>query len=163
MAQTDPNELEKIDHLRGTVKWFDLKKGFGFLVLENQHDAFLHISLLNEMGYYDIREGAIVECDVFYTDKGAQISKICEIIEGEGERIQKPDFQSEEVKGTVKWFKDNKGFGFVEPESGGEDIFVHRKILRKSGVPKIRSNQIVNVIVTSGDNGLEAEWISLAS
>lgn len=147
----------------GTLKWFDLKKGFGFLVLENNKDAFLHISLLNQMGYYDIQEGAVLDCDVFYTDKGAQVSKINAILEGEGTKIEKPEFKGREMRGTVKWFKDNKGFGFVEPEMGGEDIFVHRKVLRKSGVPKIRSNQIVNVVVVSGDNGLEAEWITLAS
>ena len=159
-----PNKNDQaIERLIGTIKWFDLKKGFGFLVLENNKDAFLHISLLNEMGYYDIQDGAQIDCDVFYTDKGAQISKINRILQGEGSRIEKPHLKGHEMQGTVKWFKDNKGFGFVAPESGGEDVFVHRKVLRKSGVPKIRTNQAVKVVVISGENGLEAEWISLAS
>jgi len=149
--------------MQGTVKWFDLKKGFGFLVLEDQKDAFLHISLLNDMGYYDIEENAVLDCDVFYTEKGVQISKINKILEGNVIKIIKPELEGPEIKGIVKWFKDNKGFGFIEPDSGGEDIFVHRKILRKSGVPKIRTNQVVRVYVTTGKNGLEAEWISLVA
>ena len=46
--------------------------------------------------------------------------------------------------GTVKWFNDQKGFGFIQPENGGEDVFVHISAVEKSGLRTLREGQKVS-------------------
>jgi CspA family cold shock protein len=63
---------------------------------------------------------------------------------------------SEEVEGTVKWFNTTKGFGFVAPDNGGKDVFVHVTAIERSGVGPLQENQRVRMKVQQGQKGLEA-------
>jgi cold shock protein len=63
---------------------------------------------------------------------------------------------SEEVEGTVKWFNTTKGFGFVAPDNGGKDVFVHVTAVERSGVGPLAENQRVRMKVQQGQKGLEA-------
>ena len=58
--------------------------------------------------------------------------------------------------GTVKWFSDEKGFGFIEQEDGGEDVFVHHSAIRGSGFRTLLEGQRVRFAVTSEFHGLRA-------
>ena len=60
------------------------------------------------------------------------------------------------AKGTVKWFNDAKGFGFIEPEEGGEDVFVHFSTVQGDGFKTLREGQKVDFEVTNGPKGLQA-------
>ncbi len=60
------------------------------------------------------------------------------------------------VKGTVKWFNNTKGFGFIEPEEGEEDIFVHYSVIIDEGFKKLTAGQIVEFEIQSGPKGLTA-------
>ncbi|HPW45836.1 MAG TPA: cold-shock protein [bacterium] len=60
------------------------------------------------------------------------------------------------AKGTVKWFNDAKGFGFIEPEEGGEDIFVHFSAVQSEGFKTLREGQKVQFEVVNGPKGLQA-------
>ncbi len=58
--------------------------------------------------------------------------------------------------GTVKWFNDAKGFGFIEPENGGEDVFAHFSAIASTGFRSLEENQRVEFDVTQGPKGLQA-------
>jgi CspA family cold shock protein len=57
------------------------------------------------------------------------------------------------AKGTVKWFDATKGFGFIEPEDGSKDAFVHITAVEKAGLSGLRDGQKVEFDLTAGKNG----------
>lgn len=60
------------------------------------------------------------------------------------------------VSGTVKWFNDDKGFGFIEREDG-KDVFVHHSAISMEGFKSLKEGQKVTMEVTEGDKGPQAE------
>jgi len=62
----------------------------------------------------------------------------------------------ERVAGTVKWFNDSKGFGFIEQE-GGSDVFVHHSAIQAEGFKSLKEGQSVTMEVVEGQKGLQAE------
>jgi len=64
--------------------------------------------------------------------------------------------------GTVKWFNSTKGFGFIEPEDGGKDAFVHITAVQQAGLTTLRDGQRVSYQLTEADNGrIAAQEIAL--
>ncbi|MED5525883.1 cold-shock protein [Gallaecimonas pentaromativorans] len=66
---------------------------------------------------------------------------------------------SNQVKGTVKWFNDEKGFGFIEQE-GGKDVFVHFSAINGNGRRSLSEGQQVTMVVTQGQKGPQAENVT---
>jgi len=64
----------------------------------------------------------------------------------------------ERVSGTVKWFNDDKGFGFIARE-GGQDVFVHHSAIQMEGFRSLKEGQKVTMIVTQGQKGPQAESV----
>ena len=62
----------------------------------------------------------------------------------------------ERVSGTVKWFNDSKGFGFIEQE-GGSDVFVHHSAIQAEGFKSLKEGQAVTMEVAESHKGLQAE------
>ena len=58
--------------------------------------------------------------------------------------------------GTVKWFNADKGYGFIAPDNGGEDVFVHVTAVQRAGLDGLNENQKVTFEVETGRNGKEA-------
>jgi cold shock protein len=58
--------------------------------------------------------------------------------------------------GTVKWFNDQKGFGFITPEAGGNDVFVHHSAIKMEGFRTLTEGQRVEFSITNGPKGLSA-------
>ncbi|ACB95161.1 cold-shock protein [Beijerinckia indica] len=160
------------------VKWFKGDKGFGFVELSNgAGDAFLHIGALQAAGYESVPPGAKLKVNVGNGMKGAQVTRVLEVdTAGAAERApQRPSFgdsprpprrapdpsSAVSVTGTVKWFDDNKGFGFVQSNDGGKDVFVHISILGSSGVQHLAEGQAVTMRVVDTPKGREALSISL--
>jgi cold shock protein len=64
--------------------------------------------------------------------------------------------------GTVKWFNDAKGFGFITPDEGGEDLFAHFSAIQSNGFKSLQENQRVSFEVTTGPKGKQASNIQAA-
>jgi len=60
------------------------------------------------------------------------------------------------ANGTVKWFNPNKGFGFIQPDNGGSDVFVHISAVERAGLAGLDDNQKVSYELESGRNGKES-------
>lgn len=155
---------------RAVVKWFNAGKGFGFVSPEDgSTDAFLHISVLNRIGRHDIGDGADVLCRIVDGGKGPQVSEILEVL-SEGTpaagappaRRPAPSGPETDVSGTVKWFKADKGFGFVVADDGLKDVFVHKSVLRRCHLLHLDPGQRVHMRVQEADKGREATWVALA-
>ncbi|AGF46796.1 CspA family beta-ribbon cold shock protein [Candidatus Kinetoplastibacterium desouzaii TCC079E] len=63
--------------------------------------------------------------------------------------------------GVVKWFNTEKGYGFISPESGGKDLFVHFSEIQGTGFKSLEENQRVSFVVTTGPKGLQATKIQI--
>ena len=162
------------------VKWFKGDKGFGFVELTNGGgDAFLHIGALQSAGYETVPPGAKLKVNVANGMKGVQVTRVLEVdTAGAAERAPaRPSFGGGDapraprrapdpstavsVSGIVKWFDDNKGFGFVQSNDGGKDVFVHISILGPSGVSHLAEGQAVTMRVVDTPKGREALSIAV--
>jgi CspA family cold shock protein len=152
--------------VEATVKWFNASKGFGFVTMsDGSPDAFLPMAILRRAGYDDVHEGAAITCEVGAGAKGPLVTNVLNIDLSTAvapslgaERGLRP---SSTMEGAVKWFEPDKGYGFVSPDGGGKDVFIHITALRRSGIDALAPGQRVRVDVVDGRKGLEADHITL--
>jgi CspA family cold shock protein len=168
-ADDGPTTGRRVD---AKVKWFNAAKGFGFVTLDDgTPDAFLPMATLRRAGFDDVREGASITCEVGAGAKGPLVVNVLNVdnssaaAAASGPRASYGDAGAgrpgETVEGAVKWFEPDKGYGFISPDGGGKDIFIHVTALRRSGVTALGPGQRVRVDVVDGRKGQEAERITL--
>jgi cold shock protein len=150
------------------VKWFNAAKGFGFVTLsDGSPDAFLPMAVLRRAGYEDVREGASISCEVGTGAKGPLVVTVLNLDNstavpaGRGGVVRAAARPAQTLEGAVKWFEADKGYGFIAPDGGGKDIFIHVTALRRSGVNQVGPGQRVRVDVVDGRKGLEADKVTL--
>lgn len=149
-----PHEEPETLVVRGAVKWFDVSKGYGFIVPDNGlSDVFVHVTHLIAAGHQVLYEGSTIECEVVQIPQGLQVCRILDV--DESTAIHPRDLPQrtrvkvvaesgwEEV--TVKWFNRIKGYGFLVGGTSPEDIFVHMETLRRFGFVELMPEQHIEV------------------
>ncbi|MEM1233281.1 MAG: cold shock domain-containing protein [Pseudomonadota bacterium] len=151
-------------NVRGVVKWFDLSKGFGFVIAEGvSQDILLHVNVVRRFGRTDVTAGDTVTISYDETPRGLQATELVEVVESAGERegaVQVSIDPSEDLKAArLKWFDKSKGYGFVNVFGDPEDVFVHVDVLRAGGLLDAQVGEAVCVVVTRGAKGASATAI----
>jgi CspA family cold shock protein len=161
--------------VRGTVKWFNPDKGFGFVELsDGSGDAFLHGSVLTQSGINAVQQGETLEVRVGPGHIGPHVTEVlsADVSTAAPRATQRSNFRATtsngpstdtavEETGRVKWFNSQRGYGFIAPNGGGKDVFVHVSALERSGMQGLSEGQSVVVDVVEGRKGPEATRVRL--
>ncbi len=160
--ETSANLIE----LTGVIKWFDVAKGFGFIVPDNGlADVLLHVTCLRRDGFQTAYEGARVVVEAVPRSKGLQAFRILSMDKSTAiHPAQMPPPRTHVTvtptsgleRAQVKWFNRLRGFGFLTRGEGTPDIFVHMETLRRFGLAELRPGQFVLVRFGPGPKGLMA-------
>ena len=192
--------------IQAEVKWYNARKGFGFVLGPDGQDVFFHASALTEAGIEPPDSGDTLVCEI-----GTDRQGIVELKRGEGGAARPPrrdfgggggfgdrpprpfgdrpprrdfggggggfggpprafgdrppprrDFDRDAggptygISGTVKWFDQVRGFGFVTPDDGGQDVFLHSSVLHRAGRQDVQQGEKVALEVRDGQRGRQA-------
>jgi CspA family cold shock protein len=150
--------------ISGTIKWFDVAKGFGFIVPDNGlPDVLVHVTCLRRDGFKTAYEGARIVVEALDRPGGLQAFRILSMDDSTAKHPAQlaPAKTHVQVEPTsklerlqVKWFNRLRGFGFLSAGEGHPDVFIHMETLRRYGLAELRPGQYVLVRYGNGPKGL---------
>jgi CspA family cold shock protein len=165
----NPSILTVPVSLTGSIKWFDVAKGFGFVVPDGGGpDILLHVTCLQRDGYRVAYEGSRLVFEAMAGRRGWQVLRIISMdLSTAVHPSQLPPPRthvavtptSPLVKVRVKWFNRLRGFGFANESEGSPDIFLHMEVLRRYGLAEVRPDQELLVRYGPGSKGMMATEI----
>ena len=182
--------------IEAEVKWYNARKGFGFVLGPDGQDVFFHASALTEAGIEPPETGDKLNCEIGTDRQGRRlVTRIHGVTKGPGggagarggfgDRPPRRDFgggggfgaprggfgdrppprrdfgrdeggPTYAISGTVKWFDQVRGFGFVTPDDGGQDVFLHSSVLQRAGRVDVQQGEKVALDVRDGQRGRQA-------
>jgi CspA family cold shock protein len=131
-------EVEQLERRKGRVKWFDYRKGYGFIDQEEGEDIYVN------------RED-LVETETLFKDQS--VTYAIGIVGGRTRAVNVKADSVERKMGEVKWFSRGKGYGFIK-DAVGDDVFVHQSDL--DGVKSLKEGQKVTYETRQADKGPQA-------
>jgi cold shock protein len=165
-----PEANVRIIQVNGLVKWFDVARGYGFIIPDNgMQDILLHLSCLKRDGFEAPLEGARVSCEVVERQKGYQCLRVLSVdlstaihpVERKSRAHTTVTPTTGWVRVKVKWFNRARGFGFVSEGEGQPDIFVHMETLRRTAIAELQPDSWVYVRFGDGPKGKMAAEVRL--
>ena len=161
----DEADADALIEVSGSIKWFDVAKGYGFILPDDPSfgDVLIHVTCLRRDGYQTAYEGARIVVEALNRPGGLQAFRIVSMDESTARHpAQMPaprthvvvEPTSGMVRLEVKWFNRIRGFGFLSAGEGTPDVFVHMETLRRFGITELRPGQFVLVRYGNGPKGL---------
>jgi cold shock protein len=171
LGQQGPETQVRIIEVTGFVKWFDIARGYGFIIPDSgMPDVLLHLSCLKRDGFDAPLEGTRITCEAVERQKGYQCLRVLGVDTSTAiHPVERPvrthvtvSPSSNWVPVKVKWFNRARGFGFLSQGEGYPDIFIHMETLRKTAIAELVPDQTVYVRFGAGPKGSMAAEVRLS-